>query len=261
MPSVAILSKYVNESREIAEKVAFQLGYPLITMSDLIREVSKEKSLPEKELADALTDISLYHRFFRKQKMKLISLVELKLCDFMIDQSLVFCGYMGYPVVKEVSHILDVLALAHPESGRESTAKPRESNLLSDSKAVKWFKTIYQMDMENPNLYDLCVNLWHMDESEAADIIVNTLRQKRFTPNTYSRKVMEDIRLAYRIRAELVEKFPDIEIRVHDGTAFVFSKAFRRSRKKAAETKQAVMWMDGVDYVEIRKNRNGLSTA
>ncbi|MFP4032902.1 MAG: cytidylate kinase family protein [Desulfococcaceae bacterium] len=257
MSTVAILSQYVNESRKIAEQAAFKLGYPLVTMTDLVKAAAKAENISEDELNGVLTDISIFNRLFRKRKMnKLVCLLESTLCDLMTERSIVFCGYIGFPIFNRISHVLQVLVLGKPENDGESEAGPPpaeedRSDLLSNEKILEWFKKMYGDDMEDPNLYDLCVNLWHMDESEGADIIVNTLKQKRFTPMTYSRKVMEDIRLALGIKTKLIESVPDVEVKSHDGSVYIYSKSLKRSRNRAAEIKQEIMWMDGVDYVEI----------
>jgi hypothetical protein len=73
---------------------------------------------------------------------------------------------------------------------------------------------------------------------------------------TYSKKVITDLELAYRIKTKLIEKMPDVQVKSHDSTAYVYSKTFkRRGKKTAMEIKQAIMWMDGVDYVEIFKDQ------
>ncbi|MGM0404172.1 MAG: hypothetical protein ACQEQN_10675 [Thermodesulfobacteriota bacterium] len=255
MSTVAILSRHVNESRKIAEKTAFQLGYPLVTMEDLVKDAAKEGNVPESELSGSLKGMTLYRQFFRKRKIiKLVSLMELKLCEHMVEKPIVFCGYLGYSIFREISHVLDVLVLSHPggqkdEKGQKGGAKP-----FVDDAILKWFHTVYNVNMENPNLYDLSINLKHMDESEGADVIVNTLGQRRFTPTTYSRKMIKDLELALRIKTKLIEKLPDVQVKTHDSTAYIYSKSFRRGKQKAIETKQAIMWMDGVDYVEIYKN-------
>lgn len=253
MSTVAILSKHVNESQEIAEHTASKLGYQLVTMTDLVNEAAKEGDVSESELSGVLTDLTLYHQLFRKRKMKLISLMELALCNFMVDTEMVFCGYLGLPIFQEISHVLQVLVLGNPE---KAGGKDGGKKLFSDDKILKWFKKVYKVEMENPNLYDLTVNLRHMDESEGADIIIGTLEQKRFTPMTYSRKVMKDLQLVYRVKTKLIEKMPDVAVKAHDATVYIYSSAFRRSRKRAAQTKQLIMWMDGVDYVEILKDPN-----
>jgi hypothetical protein len=92
MSTVAILSKYANEGRKIAEHTAFKLGYPLVTMDDLAKAASKESNIPENEFLKALKDVSFYHHLFRKRKMKLVSLMELKLCEIMAKKPIVFAG-------------------------------------------------------------------------------------------------------------------------------------------------------------------------
>ena len=257
MSIVAIISKYPNESRKIAEYTALRLGYRLVAMEDLIKTSAEDHNIPEKELVQVTRDLTLWHHLFRKKKMKLVSLLEHKLCNLMADDGIVFCGYIGYPIFKEISHALKVLVLAKPTSGQpKTTVSPPESAPLSNDGIMDWFEKIYNANMEDPNLYDLTVNLSHMDISEAGDIIINTLQQKRFEPMTYSINCMCNIELACQVKTALIEKLGDVEVKTHDGTVYVYSKSFKKGGRKAAkEVKEDIMRMPGVDYVEVYRER------
>ncbi len=257
MSIVAIISKYPHESRKIAEYTARRLDYRLIDMEDLIKITAEDHNMPEKELIQVTRDLTLWHQLFRKKKMKLVSLLEHKLCNLMAEDKMVFCGYLGYPMFKEISHALKVLVLTKPEAGKPETADPLpESTPLSNEGIMKWFEKIYDANMEDPNLYDLTVNLSHMDISEAGDIIINTLQQKRFEPMTYSLNCMCNLELACQIKTTLIEKLGDVEVKAHDGTVYIYSKNFKKGGRKAAkEVKEDIMRMPGVDYVEVYRER------
>jgi hypothetical protein len=257
MSIVAIISKFPNESRKIAEYTALRLGYRFVAMEDLIKITAEEHKMPVKELVQVTRDLTLWHQLFRKKKMKLISLLEHKLCNLMADDGMVFCGYVGYPIFKEVSHALKVLVLAKPVSEKpETNDSSPEATPLSNNGITNWFEKIYNVSMEDPNLYDLTINLSHMDISEAGDIVINTLQQKRFEPMTYSMNCMCNLELACQVKTALIEKLGDVDVKAHDGTVYIYSGRFKKGGRKAAkEVKEDTMRMPGVNYVEVYRER------
>jgi hypothetical protein len=257
MSIVAIMSKYPDESLKIGEYTASRLGYQLVTMENLIKTTAEKHDVAEKKLIQVTRDLTLWHQLFRKKKMKLISLLEHQLCNLMAADEMVFCGYVGYPIIKEISHALKVLVLAKSEPGKpETTESEQEPAPLSNEGIIKWFEKIYNANMEDPNLYDLTINLSHMDIAEAGDVIINTLRQKRFEPMTYSLNCMCNMELACQVKTALIEKLGDVEVKTHDKTVYVYSKSFKKGGRKAAkEVKEDIMRMPGVDYVEVYRER------
>jgi hypothetical protein len=249
MSIVAITSQHHQESSAIAEHTASLLGYRLVLMQDLVKATAEAFNTPEADLFGAFKERSLFHRFLRKQKLKEIALLEHKLCELMEGNEMVFCGFLGYPIFHEVSHVLKVLVVAHHEPG--SPRQPMKST-ASGNGNINWFKQVYHTHMEDPNLYDLTLNLVHMDPGQSAEIIVGTLKQDRFRPMTYSMNCQNNLGLACQVKTALVDQVPDVAVKSHDGTVYVYSRAFKKSqRKKALAVKEAIMRMQGVNYVEV----------
>jgi hypothetical protein len=252
MSIVAIISQHSRESAALAGSTATRLGYRLILMEDLVRATAEASHVPEGDLYRALKDLSFMDRLLWKKKCKLIALLEQKLCELMAGNEMVFCGYLGYPIFHEISHALKTLVLASPGDG--DAHSPNAT--AGASRKAAWFKKIYHADMEDPHLYDLTLNLAHMQTSEGADIIINTLQQQRFRPMTYSMNCMCNLELACQIRAALLDRVPDVEVKSHKGTVYVYSRAFRKgNRQKAMSVKQSVMQMPGVNYVEVCEDK------
>jgi cytidylate kinase len=251
MSIVAIISQHSRASAAIAGYTASRLGYRLVLMKDLVRASAETSHIPEGELFRALKDLSWWNRFIWKKKRKHIAILEQKLCELMADNETVFCGYLGYPIFHEISHVLKVLVLAAPEPGAAQAQKVL-AGARGAARKTTWFKKVYHAGMEDPNLYDLALNLAHMDTIEGTDIIINTLQQKRFRPMTYSLNCMCNLELACQIRTALLDRIPDVEVKTHNGTVYVYSRAFRKGhRQKAMSVKQSVMHMQGVSYVEV----------
>jgi cytidylate kinase len=257
MSIVAIISQYSRESAAVAGYTASQLGYRLVLMEDLVKATAESSGISGEDFFRALKNRAPWDRLSRKKQLQRIALLEQKLCEFMAGSQMVFCGYLGYPIFHEISHALKVLVLAHPEADPAPTAPVHPARgARSNHRKLKWFKKIYQARMEDPNLYDLTLNLAHMETSEGAEIIINTLRQSRFRPMTYSMNCMCNLDLACQVRSAWVAQLPDLEVKAHDGTVYVYSKAFNKnSPKKALEVKESVMRMQDVNYVEVCRDK------
>jgi hypothetical protein len=252
MSIVAVISQHSRESAAISGYTASRLGYRLVLMEDLVRTTAKRFQITEAELFQALKEAPWLQRLTRKPKTKRIALMEQTLCELMSGNQMVFCGYMGYPIFHGISHVLKVLVLAHPEAKPTAPPEPQGPNGRADRRKGKWFKRIYHARLDDPNLYDLTLNLDHMSTEEAADVIVNTLGQQRFRPMTYSMNCMNNLELACQIKSALVDQVPDVAVKTHDGTVYIYSKAFKRNnRQRALLIKESVMRMEGVNYVEV----------
>jgi len=253
MSIVAIISQHSRESAALAGSTATRLGYRLVLMEDLVRATAEASHVPEGDLYRALKDLSFMDRFLWKKKLKHIAMLEQKLCELMAGNEMVFCGYLGYPIFHEISHVLKVLVLASP--AHDDVQAPNDGARASRKEA--WFKKIYHAGLEDPHLYDLTLNLAHMQTAEGADIIINTLQQQRFRPMTYSMNCMCNLELACQIRTALLDQVPDVEVKTHNGTVYVYSRAFRKGqRQKAMSVKQSVMQMRGVNYVEVCEDKS-----
>ena len=69
---------------------------------------------------------------------------------------------------------------------------------------------------------------------------------------TYSIKCMEDLELASRVRAALLERFPDVRVRANGGTLVVETTALKREKRKRAKAiKEIAGSIPRVEYVEV----------
>ncbi|MCU0538475.1 MAG: cytidylate kinase family protein [Desulfobacterales bacterium] len=246
MSSIAIWSQYGNQSLAVGRHVASQLGFRLVSMQDLVKTTAAEFQMPEAELAAVFKKRSGLKGVFAKKPSKGLACIEQQLCRLIAEDRLVFVGHVGLTLCQMISHVLKALVLDHPGGGSGP----------ADPGVKEWFQTAYQEDLEDPNLYDLTVNLTHMDVAEAGNIIINTLQHHKFTPMTYSLKCMDNLELSGRVKTLLVEKYPDVAVKAHDGAVYVFSSGFNRGRQKAAlQTKQTLLGLEGVSHVEVHGDK------
>ena len=258
MSIVAIVSKYEKDSVKLAEYTASKLGYRLITMGDLIKATAEDYGIPEKDLSQVAGDSSLNFNLSRKKSTKQVVLLEKKLCDLLAEDDIIFCGLFGYALFCEISHALKVLVVAQQASERRAGAQvPLIKKLFKKNRIGNRFNNTGETHMEDPNLYDLALNLSHMDITEAGDIIIKTLKQKCFVPMTFSLNHINNMTLSCQVKTALIDKLADVEVKSHDKTVYVYSKTFRKWKQKTAQAiKDEIMRMPDVNYVEVYGDRS-----
>jgi Cytidylate kinase-like family/BON domain len=72
-----------------------------------------------------------------------------------------------------------------------------------DQQRIGWTRFLYGVDWQDPSLYDLVINLERLDVESACGVVRAAATSKTFTADDASRKVMGDLLLASRIRADL----------------------------------------------------------
>jgi hypothetical protein len=242
MSSIALFSQHQKQNLEIGQHVASRLEFRMVSMQTLIELTAEHYHIPPAELAGVFRTKSLWRGAFSKKQTKLAACIDQQLCRMIADDRVVFVGHAGHPIFQEISHVLKVLVLAHPS--------PRSAP--PDPAIKKWFSAAYQRDLEDPGLYDLTVNLAHMDVAEAGNIIINTVQNHKFAPMTYSLKCMGNLELSSQIKTLLVDDYPDVMVRSHDGAVYIYSSGFKRGKQKAAlDAKHTLLGLEGVSHVEV----------
>ena len=242
MSSIALLSQYEETSLEVGRHIAADLEYRLVSMQTLLELTAEQFQIPPAELAGVFKTKSLWQGRFSKKRTKMLTCIEQQLCRLIAEDRMVFAGYAGYTIFQEISHVLKVLVL-DPSSSQAAAPDPA---------ITKWFLAAYQKDLEDPGLYDLTVNLAQLDIAEAGNIIINTLKHHKFAPMTYSLRCLCNLELSGRIKTMLVEEYPDVAVKSHDGAVYVYSSGFNRGKQKAAlSTKQKLLHLEGISHVEV----------
>jgi hypothetical protein len=139
-------------------------------------------------------------------------------------------------------------------ASQEGISLKKARKLLEGRKNVhrRWSMDAFDLDETDPSQYDLVISLNQIDQDEAVKIITETVSYRRFIPMTYSIKCMKDRELAARVRAKLLDRFPDVRVRANAGTLVVETAALKREKRKRAKAiKEIVGSIPGVEYVEV----------
>ena len=217
--------------REVAEKVADTLGYSCVSRDSLLA-ASDEFSIPELKLMRNIqhsTQILERYSFGRERYINYISSAILR---HLKKDNHVYHGIAGQFFFYNVKHLLRVRIVVdfeervHAEAQRENISLDQARVQLKhdDEERQKWAMVLYGIDIVDPGLYDLVINLSSMGVDDAVDIIATAARQECFQPTNQTREKIADLALAAEIRVSLFE-FPRAGVTAAEGVARVNIKA------------------------------------
>ena len=232
MPIITISRGSYSKGKAVAEKVAQKLGYECISR-DIILEASEEFNVPEIKLIRAIHDAHGILDRLSHEKDKYIAYVQTALLKHFRKDNIVYHGLGGHFFVKGISHVLKVRIIADLEERvrleveREGIFRSEALHLLKkdDEERRKWSQYLYGTDTWNPSLYDLVLHIHKVSVDDAADIICHTAELQDFQATPESKKAMEDLVLAARVKAVLIALDHGIKISAQDGIVFVRSEA------------------------------------
>jgi cytidylate kinase len=267
MSIIAVSAWSHCRGEEIARGTAERLGYAILG-PELLEEVAERWHVAPAKLAAAMGRQHTLLGVTPRERQRLLAYVEAATLDRLAGDQVVTWGLNAHLHVMGVSHVLKtrlvrdgearVLELAE-QSGTAPAAAAKALKKEDDAR-VKAVGELYRQREDDPTLYDLTINTSQIDVEQAVGIIAETVRHKRFKPMTFSRKIMRDLALAARVRAQLVARHPEAQVASENGHVRVTMPAMKRDQpKKVAALRDLAQEVEGMaslrvelvnDYVE-----------
>jgi len=280
MSIVTISRGSYSRGREVAEKVAQELGFECISREVLL-EASEEFNVPEIKLLRAIRDApSLLDRFtFGKERY--VAYIQAALLERFQKDNVVYHGLAGHYFVRGIPHVLKVRIIGETEDrtqvlmDREAVFEQAASAMMGleveglprvgrqkgmsqeqaaqvlkniDEARRKWGLHLYGIDTHDPSLYDLVIHIRKLTTDDAAAIICLAAKLERFQATAESQQAMDDLCLSARVKANLIERFPRIKVTANQGAVYVALEGGSPSEKKAIQ--ETVESMPGVVKVD-----------
>jgi cytidylate kinase len=180
--------------REILAKAADRYGE---TVTDLRHSVEEKPTLWER---------------FSDTQHRYKAYVEAIMLEMAARDNVVLAGRSSTIVLRQVPHVVRVRTTA-PERVRAQrlehqlglTPKAALDYVRhSDRERAARVRFLYQVDVDDPLLYDLMVNTERLTVEKGAALIRDTLRDERFRSDAISRQAVADLSLAALARAALL---------------------------------------------------------
>jgi cytidylate kinase len=242
MPVVTLSSDSHPSGREIAVRAAAALGYDCVDR-EILKAVADRHDVPENDLHKALDELPSPFGLTSRNQARYLAYIEEATLAVLLKDNVVCSGLAAHLYVRGISHALKIRILADTQklageisSGR--TPSPEKlSTLLKRRERLRrrWSLAAYRVDETDPSVYDMVIHLARIDPDEAVRTIVETTGYRKFQPMTYSLKCLKDKALASRVRAALMDRFPDVRVQADGSSVVVQTKALEREKHKRTE--------------------------
>lgn len=267
MPVVTISRGSYSHGTEIAERVAERLDYQCISR-DILLEASKDFNIPEIKLFHAVHDApSLLDRIFLR-KEKYVAYIQSAVLKNLVKDNVVYHGFAGHFFVKDISHVLKVRIIADMEDRVSLIMKrnriSREAALKHihklDEQRKSWSRKLYGIETSDPSLYDLVININQLTLDDAVDIICHKVGLKRFLTTPESQQRIEDLSLAAKVRAFLVDLEPGIRVMSQKGMVRIMANV-SANEKLELKMRKIANTLPGINnfYFDTMQNKSSES--
>jgi len=252
----------------LATSVAERLGYRCVSREVLL-EAAWGYGVPVDKLAAAMEKRPpLWERLIGK-RTPYFTCVRAALCDQALEGRLVYHGYLGHLVLPGVSHVLRVRAIADMDYRIEAAMRHRGLTRKDavtfiervDKERRQWTRSLFDVEWDDPALYDVVLNLSRMTAETATELVVRLTEREEFQATPASMKALRDLALGNRVAATLARdprtQSAVLEVTADDG--FVTVAGTTQSPALLEAVGAVARGVDGVKDVrsEVRFLREG----
>lgn len=256
MSIVTISRGSYSRGKEVAEKVAEKLGYECISR-DVLIEASEEFNVPEMKLLHAIADAPSILDRFTFGKERYMAYIRAALLEHFQRDNVVYHGQAGHFFIKDVSHVLKVRIIAEMEDRielvmqRDGIARDEAIHVLKgiDEGRSRWSLHLYGIDTHDPSLYDLVIHIKKLSSDDAADVICHAVGLGRFQATAESQQAIDDLLLAARVQASLIQRHPRVNVTAKKGVVYVGLEG--ASPREEKEIQDAVGQIPGVKRIDL----------
>ncbi len=259
MSIISISRGSYSYGKEIAEKLAEQLGYECISR-EILLEASEQFHVPEIKLVHAIHDSPKILDRFTHGKEKYIAYIRAALLRYLQKDNVIYHGLAGHFFLEKIPHALKVRIIADMDKRiaivmkRDGVSAEAAQRILTkdDEERRKWSHYLYGIDTTDSRLYDLVIRISRLTVDDAVKIIVNAINQPFLKTTPESKQIMDDMALAAQIEAELIEAFPRVTVSAEKGNVTVTVKGpIDEIDTITAEVKRIIAKRAGVETIEV----------
>ena len=225
--------------KAVAERVAHRLNYRLISREVLL-DASSHFHIPEIKLIKAIHDAPGILERYRHSKQSYIAYIRSALVERVVDNNVVYHGLAGHLLIKGLPNVLKVRVNSNlerriaivMERDKISAQEARALILEDDKQRRKWTHSLYNQDPWDTSLYDLTICIDKLSMENAVDYICLAAGTEGFKTSEKNIQKAKDMSVACRVKADLVEEFPNINVTCEYGNVLIYMKGRDQMSKK-----------------------------
>lgn len=256
MSVVTISRGSYSRGKEVAEKLAAKLGYECISR-DILIEASDEFNIPEIKLIRAIHDPANVLNRFQNGRERYISYLYSALLQNVRKDNIVYHGLAGQYLLRDVPHVLKVRIIADmrdrvvEEMRRENISEEKARYVLQkdDEERRKWALQVYGTDPWDSRLYDVVLCIGRLTVDDAVNTLFDVVQRPPFQATAESQRLVEDMALSARVRANLAKRYPQTHVAAENGTIFINQWNKEPGSKDEIRIKEIALGVEGVREV------------
>ena len=208
MAIISISRGTFSGGESLAECVASKLGYHRIN-GEVLGETAREYGITEEKLSEAIGEAPGVMERHLSEKKRCLTCFRAALINEVKDENAVYHGHAGHFFLDGVPHLIKVKVIASMEfrirmlTEHSNLTREEAIHLIKtlDERRLRWTRSLYHVDWNNPSLYDVILDLDQVTLSGACDIVCNTASMGRYNVTLESRQAMEDLALSAHLQA------------------------------------------------------------
>jgi hypothetical protein len=221
-----------SRGKDFAENLASKLGYDSLSREQLLEEASRLR-IPVGKLETAIIKPHIYSEKLGVELEHYKALATSILCEKALKGNLVYHGRTGHLLLPGISHILKLRVVSETENRIEYVMaklqlprdKARRYIEQIDGDRRKWVKTFYNIDWDDFSLYDLIINLSHVNVSNSASAICQMAQLPEFQATPASINALKDLYLTSKARLLLFSdrrtRLMNVRVRATEGVLYI----------------------------------------
>jgi cytidylate kinase len=262
MPIVTISRGSYSRGKEVAEKLAEKLQFDCVSR-DIILEACSEFNIPEMKLIRALHDAPSVLERFQHGKERYLSYYRYAMLKHLQKDNIIYHGLAGHYILRHIPHVLKVRIIAdmddrvQEEMKRENISADKALYILKkdDEERRKWGLHLHGTDTWDSRLYDMVLHISTLTVDDAVQILYETVQKPIFQATPESKAIIQDLTIAAKIHAQLVDLSPCIRVVVKSGVAFIsnVSEDLKTDSSFRASIEKRVLGVEGITSVTIQE--------
>jgi len=220
---------------------------------EILVEAAQLFNVAEKKLIRSLNDAPNILERIVHGKERYLEYIKAALLEYVRKGNVVYHGHAGHLLLVEVPQVIKVRINAQIDDRinllqkRENLEKEAAATMIEneDKNRAYWTRYLYKMDINDPKLYDIVINIGNLTIQDACEIIYVAARGNSFRITDESKQAVEDLAIASHLRAAL-QPVCDAEVSVKEGDVYVTVSA--QKRKKSGYASPALQQHIGEAY-------------
>jgi len=266
MSVITISRGAFSGGRTLAECLARRLGYRCVDR-DIIAERAAAFGVSQDDIREALEKPPGFLDRFKHKRYLHLTLARAALAEEVRSGKAVYHGLAGHLLLKGGHPILRTRIIA-PMEFRVRMLQDRLKYSRNDAIAYiekadqdrqKWTQYLFGVDWGDPTLYDIVINLEHIDLEEACRIISSIATERHCECSAECQQKLDDLALSTKVRADLAinRSTSDLEVEVVAQNGAITIHGNVATLNQISEVKRVALAVSGVTSLNLDEMATG----